>query len=232
MDCITCGAPLPSKSNLCIYCNRLNETDLRTLRRTAAEGELSQRPCPRCQEPLRLVRLCIETETLELDRCDQCFGIFFDPGELESILEKQTKSLQNVDSQRIQKLLDEETPREDARRIQYVPCPSCTKLMNRKAYGSRSGVIIDSCRDHGIWLDGGELKRLLQWSHAGGRLHHERRREELAAEEKRRQQLAKQVEGPATQSVNPRHFPDTFGGRRTTLLDAMAWVVDLVTDLR
>lgn len=32
---------------------------------------------------------------------------------------------------------------------------------------------MDRCRHHGVWLDGGELRRLLEWKKAGGQLLHE-----------------------------------------------------------
>ena len=112
--------------------------------------------------------------SMELDRCDDCHGIFFDPGELESILEDANQRVYDVDHQRLATLVEEETPTGDFQQVAYVPCPDCTKLMNRKSYGVRSGVIIDQCRDHGIWLDGGELRRLVQWSRAGGQLHDQR----------------------------------------------------------
>tara|TARA_B100001093_G_scaffold125141_1_gene117724 strand:+ start:391 stop:567 length:177 start_codon:yes stop_codon:yes gene_type:complete len=34
-------------------------------------------------------------------------------------------------------------------------------------HGKRSGVIVDSCREHGIWLDAGELRQMIEWSRAG-----------------------------------------------------------------
>ena len=40
--------------------------------------------------------------------------------------------------------------------------------MNRKLQGQRSGVVVDSCREHGLWLDSGELRQLMEWSRAGG----------------------------------------------------------------
>jgi hypothetical protein len=40
--------------------------------------------------------------------------------------------------------------------------------MPRLNYGHGSGVIIDVCRDHGIWFDADELARILAWLHAGG----------------------------------------------------------------
>jgi hypothetical protein len=35
-------------------------------------------------------------------------------------------------------------------------------------YGRRSGVIIDVCRNHGIWFDADELPRILEWIRQGG----------------------------------------------------------------
>ena len=42
--------------------------------------------------------------------------------------------------------------------------------MNRVNYGGGSGVIVDSCKAHGLYLDAGELRRILAWVGAGGRL--------------------------------------------------------------
>ena len=44
--------------------------------------------------------------------------------------------------------------------------------MNRKNFGHSSGVIIDQCNKHGIWLDSGEITHLLEWKKAGGELLH------------------------------------------------------------
>ncbi len=53
----------------------------------------------------------------------------------------------------------------------YRPCPECTKLMNRRNYGRRSGVIVDVCSEHGLWFDLGELSRILAWIRDGGLAH-------------------------------------------------------------
>jgi len=41
-------------------------------------------------------------------------------------------------------------------------------MMIRRNFGRRSGVVMDVCRDHGTWLDGGELAQIIKWSTAGG----------------------------------------------------------------
>lgn len=50
----------------------------------------------------------------------------------------------------------------------YRKCPECSKLMNRSNYGRYSGVLIDSCSEHGIWFDHAELDTILSWVKAGG----------------------------------------------------------------
>ncbi len=52
-------------------------------------------------------------------------------------------------------------------------------------FGARSGVIIDQCKAHGIWLDEGELKHLMEWRKAGGKLLHEKREIENQQREQR-----------------------------------------------
>jgi Zn-finger nucleic acid-binding protein len=42
--------------------------------------------------------------------------------------------------------------------------------MSRHVFGYRSGVVIDQCKGHGVWLDSGEVTHLLEWKKAGGQL--------------------------------------------------------------
>lgn len=58
--------------------------------------------------------------------------------------------------------------------------------MNRKNFGSVSGVVIDWCKGHGFWFDAEELERILAFVKAGG-LDRSRSREIARAEERLRQ---------------------------------------------
>ncbi len=53
------------------------------------------------------------------------------------------------------------------RRWKYRPCAECRSLMVRHNY-AKSGVVVDVCRDHGVWFDASELPRILRWLRAGG----------------------------------------------------------------
>ncbi|MDQ6829244.1 MAG: zf-TFIIB domain-containing protein [Gemmatimonadota bacterium] len=55
-----------------------------------------------------------------------------------------------------------------SKKVRYVPCPVCAKVMNRVNFGHRSGVIIDVCKGHGAWLEHGELQDVLAFIDAGG----------------------------------------------------------------
>jgi Zn-finger nucleic acid-binding protein len=59
-------------------------------------------------------------------------------------------------------------PSEGLTAIQYRPCPRCAQRMNRVNYAKRSGVVLDVCKDHGLWFDRDELRRVLVFIQEGG----------------------------------------------------------------
>lgn len=233
MDCRKCGAPLPAKSRVCRFCSTLADVDLRQRRkRRLGAGE---RPCPRCETPLEILHIDV-AGGLEIDRCEACHGIFFDPGELEDVLSEAEAGTHDVDHQRLDVLAEEETETRDFEQVSYVPCPDCGRLMNRKSWGSRSGVVVDRCRDHGVWVDGGELRRLVEWSRAGGRLHHLKREEEREAAEKRLKKFGDPgnegpVGGPPILTRGPGSADpwSSWDAPRGGLLDVLAGLVRLLT---
>jgi Zn-finger nucleic acid-binding protein len=175
MDCTNCGAPLQPKSNLCTYCDTLNDTDLRAIRRNATRKGEADRDCPRCAERMTSIDMRLSGGLL-VERCKNCLGIFFDPGELEQVLDDSVSHVYEIDVERMNTIVAEEVNTDMP--VKYLPCPACGALMHRKSYGRRAGVIVDRCREHGIWLDGGELGTLFKWAKAGGQLHHDRREED------------------------------------------------------
>jgi Zn-finger nucleic acid-binding protein len=91
--------------------------------------------------------------------------------------------------------------------VVYRPCPVCKQLMNRNNYGHESGVIIDVCREHGIWFDAEELARILAWLRAGGG--------RKAASEIPLFHLPERVSAPAPFAPSP---PQSFVGALVELL--------------
>jgi len=171
-NCSSCSAPLPAHTTICEYCHSRNDVDLRGIHEFTVSKPNSQRICPTCDIPLQTINLSGDGKYY-IERCDRCMGLFFDPGELEALLDKSVTNVFRIDHKNINKLVKDRANQK--RKVQYVKCPVCTNIMNRANFGKRSGVIIDRCKDHGIWLDGGELKQIMEWRKAGGKLLHDKK---------------------------------------------------------
>jgi Zn-finger nucleic acid-binding protein len=76
--------------------------------------------------------------------------------------------------------------------VKYIPCPLCHTSMNRVNFGKVSGVIVDVCRNHGTWFDGGELTRVVAFAASGG-LAKTRAREQQEEQERARQRADAQL---------------------------------------
>jgi Zn-finger nucleic acid-binding protein len=79
----------------------------------------------------------------------------------------------------------------------YRPCPVCRKLMNRSNYGGGSGVIVDVCGPHGVFLDRGELTKIVDFLEKGGwdrvkKRAKQRMEEEISALESRKRAASEQ----------------------------------------
>ena len=68
--------------------------------------------------------------------------------------------------------------------INYVPCPDCKQLMNRSNFARSSGVIIDLCKEHGVWFDADELPKIIDFIDKGG-IARSREKEKITLEEER-----------------------------------------------
>lgn len=184
-SCISCSAPLPAPSNVCTYCGRRNDVDLHGIHKYTVVKPDAERPCPRCNIPLHTINLKSDGRFF-IERCDRCMGLFFDPGELDALLSESVTNVFEIDRKRLNEMNKELYQRDneqgDTRQAFYVKCPICQGFMQRKNFGAMSGVIVDRCQRHGVWLDGGELKRLMEWKKAGGQLLHTKMAQDTSAE--------------------------------------------------
>ena len=109
--------------------------------------------CPACKGPM----VVAEYERIELDYCTECFGVWFDAGELDLLLERLALDGTSFTMAEIM-ALPEKKVGEKAR-----SCPICRRKMRKVVIGSRPEVLIDVCpRGHGIWFDGGELNQVIR----------------------------------------------------------------------
>jgi Zn-finger nucleic acid-binding protein len=194
-NCRNCGAALPPDSIICKYCNTRQDIDLEQIHRYTVEIPESDRICPRCNKKMQTVDIKLGGKFL-IERCTECMGLFFDPGELETLVDKSVANVYNIDNSRIDEL--RKFKRSQEYPVTYIKCPVCRKLMNRVNFGAQSGVIADQCRNHGMWLDGGELRQILEWTKAGGQIIHEKKQLEME-----RLQLQEEKEKLRFQQMGP-----------------------------
>ena len=179
--CSCCSAPLPTNTNRCTYCDVRNDIDLHSKHRYSIKTQQTDRICPHCNKPLETIKLKLN-EPFYIERCKTCFGLFFDPGEIETLLESSVSNVFDINLKLIKSINKDRYQKNQ--QIKYVKCPVCRILMNRVNFGRRSGVIIDQCKKHGIWVNNGEITHLMEWKKAGGELLHAQQAEKTRPKKK------------------------------------------------
>jgi len=215
LKCKTCSAPLPSNSNRCSYCGTRNPIDLHGVHQFTINKPDEARMCPHCFVPMDILNVDIDGK-FYIERCPECFGFFFDPGEIETLLDHSVSNI-TIDPKTIDKANRELTDFNSE--IQYIRCPVCNEFMQRINYGYRSGVVIDRCMKHGIWLDSGELRHLMEWKKSGGKILDEKFKKEQKEDAEKRQR-----EKDLEFDYSPHYRPSSGGGLIQLILRLFGWM--------
>lgn len=111
------------------------------------EGEKSiesEKTCPECGRKMSVLRVA----DITIDGCRYCRSLWFDLGELKEL----AGTLDDIPGMRL------------ADRDSRLKCPVCGERMYRKVYMQGANLIVDLCREHGVYLEHGELERALALS--------------------------------------------------------------------
>lgn len=151
--------------------------------------------CPACREPLSARAL----GKAILAACGRCEGIWAETASFKSICADHESQAAYLGEGSLLRGPAAADPLSSP--IQYRPCPVCGELMNRFNFAGCSGVILDACKAHGVWLDADELRRIVAFIRGGG-LDMAREKEKRGLElERRRIELARRDPQP-----DDRHF--------------------------
>lgn len=152
MACPSCLGLMFEGSKYCQHCGAL------AVRSKSSEAE-NARKCPRCQ----IVLDNLHVSYTDLRECHKCDGLWIEVVPFESLCARSEEraAVLGYFSQR-------KAASESPATIKYVPCPECSQLMNRSNFAKASGVIIDVCKQHGVWCDAGELPRIFEFIRDGG----------------------------------------------------------------
>jgi len=103
--------------------------------------EVGSMQCPKC-ESSTLVAGKIKSDALEVDRCSQCKGVWFDKDELAKLLGKRAKKNVSIP--------------DSAVLSPFVKCPRCEASLYECCYPGTT-TLVDYCRQcYGYWLDNKE----------------------------------------------------------------------------
>lgn len=101
--------------------------------------------CPKCDAGLFILRF----QSVEVDYCEQCRGVWLDAGELEQLVGAPLPDFQSQTG----------TVPSGKKHL----CPRCDARLEEIA--APDNLTLDKCpRGHGLWLDADELQKLLATS--------------------------------------------------------------------
>ncbi len=173
--CPSCFARIADAAHFCDHCG----IGIQTIRLAGSSTTLT---CPACADgsllhhrplasgaPAPLTSVNSGAPALDasrpdrVDECPQCNGIWIEAAPWQMVIDHaQRNPLPDLGRRPAPPALPPQ------RGSLYRPCPVCTQRMNRSNYGGASGVIIDSCKQHGAWFDADELHRIIAWVRSGG----------------------------------------------------------------
>jgi Zn-finger nucleic acid-binding protein len=208
--CPKCWSRLPARAKFCLDCGLAIEPQALTALPASSA-------CPRCKSALRSRAV----ESCSIVECSVCAGLWLTPGMLDGLCERADEA--GFASRTLSS--GPPTAAIDAQRVAYLPCAMCKELMLRKNFAGVSGVIVDSCKHHGVWLDYGELEKILAFVRAGG-LEKARRLEvdRLKAEAERARDQAESAQRMTRFDVGLRDPKDSV------LVEALSWLSASIVD--
>jgi Zn-finger nucleic acid-binding protein len=102
----------------------------------------------------------LEVESIEIDHCLACGGVWLDRGELELLLEGASNRDELMGALRAC----------TEKKRKRLRCPICSRRLQKVRYGIDREIVLDKCpRDDGIWFERDELTRALEMGRYAGR---------------------------------------------------------------
>ncbi|EDM73654.1 hypothetical protein PPSIR1_02678 [Plesiocystis pacifica SIR-1] len=195
LNCDHCGSSFAryerDRTGICPYCtSRVSEAARfchgcgNALTGGQAIGHQTDMACPSCGSEHRMHQRELGPD-LSLLECSRCAGLWLDKRTFEHVVRRAEEMITEVPAgQASGPPGGRSVAGAGTNSIRYRPCPVCNTLMNRSQYGRYSRVIVDTCKEHGVWLDEGELTQILEWVRDGGlerarQTRHEKRKDEI-----------------------------------------------------
>ncbi len=130
----------------------------------AATGD--DHACPRCRG--RLHRADLTEAGVHVEQCARCLGCFVRTLAFSELVSQESTpdvALADTSARRLPAAFmppSDLTPLPRQARLDEVRCPHCARVMDRVRFANKATIVVDVCPTHGVWLDAGELPRILQ----------------------------------------------------------------------
>jgi Zn-finger nucleic acid-binding protein len=206
--CASCGAAREEGAKACGYCGSdftVHEQDLETIcpscfariSNTARfchhcgtsiapeelAGDKTDRVCPACGDGRVLTSRALGGTRATVLECGVCAGLWLGAEVFRNLEERAREAAPSAPDPAAlrSEVASRARPPQHAGPL-YRRCPACRTPMTRINFERVSGILLDRCRDDGIWFDATELDAVLRWIKLGGeRLSDERRQDEVRA---------------------------------------------------
>lgn len=157
--CPACMARISDRSRFCHHCGT-------PIAPQGDAGRPTRRTCPVCGPRHALNGRAIGEPPTSVLECPRCAGLWLGPAAFEHLADRAREA--TLPELAASPSTDAPRSTQAAGRSLYRPCPECGELMNRRNYARQSGIVLDTCKAHGIWFDAEELGAVLRFVREGG----------------------------------------------------------------
>lgn len=158
--CPSCFSRVSDRAKFCSHCGTALNAEM-------VAGEESELTCPACPGNESLLSRRLGHEQVSVLECQNCTGLWLGRESFNQLKSRAARGAVPAAG-----VLSGKPKAQTLRRQKgplYRNCVRCNKMMARRQYVRGSGVIIDFCREHGIWFDADELHHVLDWIARGGK---------------------------------------------------------------
>lgn len=208
--CPECYARNSSEARFCAACGVGFEPE-----RIEATGV--DLPCPscRCMMPVRLVGGVATNE------CTECNGIWVPGGKFDVLVDRAIEARKaNMETPSLRRKGG--NPMQE--KVRYRKCPECKAMMQRRNFRKVSGIIIDTCVEHGTWLDADELEAIAGFISSGGRPA----AEQFVKDQKAANQARERTPAPVIQRYAMPTYEEAIHGRRNGTFSLLNLIIRLL----
>lgn len=224
LRCPSCGASVAPEAAECGHCSAALHpvrcpwcfgwtfTEAHDCARCGSRSEPAsvKTTCPSCREPLSARKL----GGASLAGCARCAGVWADSASFKTICADREAQAAYLGEGSLLPGPPVSDPQSSP--IVYRPCAVCGELMNRFNFAGCSGVVLDSCRPHGVWFDPDELRRIVEFIRGGGLdMARDKERRSIELERRRLAQADAYSERRPSEFQDP--VPDSIAATRDLL---------------